>query len=475
MQKFLFVISLAGLTTLGLASVRPLSGKLVQESRVAGSSQALFKVDIGTAGPQRLQRLKDTLSNASSEAWWSEVGETLLVAGDAATGVHIKAAGFSLTETFSTKAGNELRVMVGAHGHGYRSLPKDFSVVVDAGRVKVIAASPAAISAMENVINNNRTEVGIFPLEPDQVVLRLAYNDDRKSISEFSKPRQRSLMKDAAGRVDLSRWWRDVQKLSGWNRHISAAGNIQARDWLRGELEAISDMEVSIQDFRVQGREAWNVLGILPGERFLAGEDQASAIARRSVIIGGHFDSISERPSSAAPGAEDNASGAAGVVELARVLAVMPRVHDVIFVAFSGEEQGLHGSAAFVEGLSTAERSRIAGVITMDMIAYARNGAQGRLGVLIETKRDFAGFARLFIEAAAQVTKLQPSTSYNPFGSDHVSFLDEGIPAILSIDADWDSYGHYHRTTDTPDKLTPELAHEILKMNAAVAAALAGQ
>ena len=90
--------------------------------------------------------------------------------------------------------------------------------------------------------------------------------------------------------------------------------------------------------------------------------------------------------------------------------------------------------------------------------------------VLVEQN---AGTGVGFADAAAQVTKLQVSTSYNPFGSDHVSFLDVGLPAILAIDSDWNRYDHYHRTTDTADKLTPELAHEILKMNAGALALLA--
>ena len=155
------------------------------------------------------------------------------------------------------------------------------------------------------------------------------------------------------------------------------------------------------------------------------------------------------------------------------MMAEVPHSEDIVFVAFSGEEQGLYGSAAFVEELPDGEKSRVRGVVTMDMVAYSRAGASGPLGVLIETESAHSDFARRFVEAAAEVTKLRVTTSFNPFGSDHVSFLEAGLPAILAIDADWNRYAHYHKTTDTPDKLTPELAHEILKMNAAVTALLA--
>ena len=70
-----------------------------------------------------------------------------------------------------------------------------------------------------------------------------------------------------------------------------------------------------------------------------------------------------------APGADDNASGSAGVLEIARVLATHPRKHDLRLILFGGEEQGLHGSKQYVSGLSASERARIRAVINMDMIA----------------------------------------------------------------------------------------------------------
>jgi len=65
-------------------------------------------------------------------------------------------------------------------------------------------------------------------------------------------------------------------------------------------------------------------------------------------------------------------------------------------------------------------------------------------------------------------------TSFNPFGSDHVPYLNRGMRAILSIDNDWNRYPHYHRATDLPQYLVPNMATQIIKMNLAAVATLIG-
>jgi len=429
----------------------------------ATPAERLAIVNVATAGPSKLNSVK----KLAGVSWWTEIGGSLLVSATPAGLVNVKRSGFATNILGPEIAADNLRVIVA--GHESKPLPAGSVTVVDEGRIRLVEGDSGAIAVLDQLAREKSPALGIFPVEAGHVVLQLQAN---QSPTLKMSSRHSAMVSDVAGKVSRERWWGDVQKLAGWNRHISAAGNIQARDWIKSRLAALPGMEVTVQEFKVQGRSAWNVVGILTGERLAQESGVPAAADRGLLIVGGHFDSTSERTSSAAPGAEDNASGAAGVIELARVMAETPHSQDIIFVAFSGEEQGLYGSAAFVDELPDLEKERIRGVLTMDMIAYAKGGNGGPLGVLIETESEHAAFARHFTDAAAAVTKLQVSTSYNPFGSDHVSFLDAGLPAILAIDADWNRYGHYHRSTDTPDKLTPELAHEILKMNAGALALL---
>ena len=79
--------------------------------------------------------------------------------------------------------------------------------------------------------------------------------------------------------------------------------------------------------------------------------------------------------------------------------------------------------------------------------------------------------------AATYVPQLAVITSTNPFGSDHVPYINAGVRTALAIDNDWDLYPHYHRSTDTPSNMGPNaqpMGGAILKTNAAVIAEIAG-
>ena len=104
---------------------------------------------------------------------------------------------------------------------------------------------------------------------------------------------------------------------------------------------------------------------------------------REVVLVTAHLDSINldGGPDGAAPGADDNGSGSAGLLALARALAGRPTALDLRLILFGGEEQGLFGSLAYVAELPAAERTRIRAVLNMDMIG-GRNTPEP--GVLLE-------------------------------------------------------------------------------------------
>ena len=141
------------------------------------------------------------------------------------------------------------------------------------------------------------------------------------------------------------------------------------------------------------------------------------------VVVGAHLDSINIAggPAAPAPGADDDGSGSAGVLAIARALKDHPAVHDLRLILFGGEEQGLFGSRQYVASLSAAQRTRIRAVVHMDMIAHAEYaGADGAARRGADLPAVIDGLA----DAAATYTQLQVQTSLHPFNSDHVSFLD---------------------------------------------------
>ena len=191
--------------------------------------------------------------------------------------------------------------------------------------------------------------------------------------------------------------------------------------------------------------------------------------SRGLVVLTAHLDSINLNGSagSRAPGADDNASGSAGILEIARVLRDYRGPHDLRLVLFGGEEQGLHGSQRFVSQLAAAERERIRAVVNMDMIA--RRNTAG-LTALVEGASVSQALIDSAVEAAGSYTQLEVQTSLHPHDSDHVPFINAGIPAVLTIEGTDSANEDVHTENDSVATLDFALMTQILRMNVATCA-----
>ncbi|MCC7364414.1 MAG: M28 family peptidase [Dehalococcoidia bacterium] len=156
--------------------------------------------------------------------------------------------------------------------------------------------------------------------------------------------------------------------------------------------------------------------------------------SRCDLIVGGHYDTT---PGS--PGGNDNASGVASVVELARVTGPRP---GVCFVAFGAEESGLWGSAALADQLAAAQ-ALPAAVINLDVTG---NGDD------VELVGSASLRGRALQLAAAAGIPARPATLPEGSSSDHASFIEAGIPSILLTSGD---YAGIHSPNDTFDRLNP--------------------
>ncbi|TFV66466.1 Zn-dependent exopeptidase M28 [Blastococcus sp. CT_GayMR20] len=239
-------------------------------------------------------------------------------------------------------------------------------------------------------------------------------------------------------------------------RHSLSAGFREAADHMAALLTD-RGYAVSRPAITVGSGSSSNVIGDLAG----SGEGP-----RGVVLITAHLDSINlpGGPSAPAPGADDNGSGSAGVPEMARVLSGRPWRHDLRVILFGGEEEGLHGSRQYVRGLPGAERARIRAVLNLDMVGSLNTAAPT---VLLEGAPRSAALINDLATAAATATGLTVETSLNPFASDHVPFLDAGIPAVLTIEGADSANGNIHSANDTLDTVDPALAMEILRMDVA--------
>jgi Iap family predicted aminopeptidase len=141
----------------------------------------------------------------------------------------------------------------------------------------------------------------------------------------------------------------------------------------------------------------------------------------QTLVIGGHIDSVA-----AGPGANDNASGTAVVLELARVMAGRETPFTLTFVGFDAEEIGLVGSSHFVSQLSEAERQSVVAMINLDMVGVGDTSRVGGTESLVRLAQASAGRVGLSLGVMGEGG-----------GSDHSSFIRAGIPGLF-----------IHRTND---------------------------
>jgi len=216
-------------------------------------------------------------------------------------------------------------------------------------------------------------------------------------------------------------------------------------------------------DLRREVRTVRNVCGFLPGE------------ADEYIVIGAHYDHLglgeqySLAPAQAGrvhPGADDNASGAAGVIELARWFGSQPRQkRGILFLAFAGEELGLLGSRYWVDHPELDESKAVA-MINLDMIGRLRGHK-----VYIGGARTGTTFQAL-LDAVLPKHQLKPDFTggAETGSSDHASFLSKQIPALFFFSG---LHADYHKPSDTWDKIDAPNAAELLRAVAEIATGLA--
>ena len=208
--------------------------------------------------------------------------------------------------------------------------------------------------------------------------------------------------------------------------------------------EAKLDLRVDVRRITA---ETQNVIGVLRGrDPKLAGE---------AVVIGAHYDhlGLGERnslsPSQAGKvhaGADDNASGTSVMMELARALAERKRDlrRSVVFLAFSGEELGLLGSAYYTKNPTWPLEKTVA-MINLDMVGRPKDGK-----LVVGGVGSSPGFKEIVDKANS--SGLHVSTTAGAFGgsSDHISFYVKNIPVLFFFSG---LHADYHKPSDTPEKI----------------------
>jgi hypothetical protein len=315
--------------------------------------------------------------------------------------------------------------------------PAGVDALTQAGaEVRLITLTPKPLPAAQT------EEVTPAAVEPDPLIQGI--------IDQVSTTQVYTYDKQLAGELPV---WVD----GGWytipSRNTNSGTPIQKTTNYVGQHMA-NDLGLPVEYYQWSGPTNPDVIGQITG---LVNPDDV-------FIIGAHIDDVN-----GTPGADDNASGSVATLLAADILSQYQWGCTLRFAFWTGEEQGLLGSAAYAQHVHNSGEN-IVGYLNLDMIAWNTIGSNP--SIFLGYRSSVPGSLDLANLFSAVVTAynidLQPviGTSYDG-SSDHTSFLDQGYPAILGIEGDDDFNPYYHGSQDTPAHTDPTYFTDFVKASLA--------
>jgi len=228
------------------------------------------------------------------------------------------------------------------------------------------------------------------------------------------------------------------------SRHSYHPGNTRAAEYLEQKLLSYN-LEVHLMDFSSSGR---NVYAVQYGTN---NPDQL-------YIICAHYDSMPD--STVSPGADDDASGCATVLEAARILSQYTSRYTIVYALWDEEEQGLRGSAAYASR-AAQQNENIRGVVNIDMIGWDSNN-DGQFYINVRDTAQSTQISNRMVTLHNQYhVGLSPQVLNPGSGSDNLAFWHFGFSAVgveEMYGSDWNDY--YHTTQDRLDKFNLDYFHK---------------
>lgn len=256
------------------------------------------------------------------------------------------------------------------------------------------------------------------------------------------RPAANDLIASFVGEVSQANLRASVQSLQSFQTRYTSTVNCEAAGQFILDYFRSLGLEAGFQPFTFgAGTATRNVVADIRGR---TDPDEV-------IIICAHYDSFSDVPEVLAPGADDDASGVAAVMEAGRILADQPHDFTIRFIAFSAEEWGLYGSQYYSEG-ARANGERIIGVLNLDMIAYTSDMSED-LDIVVNDFSRWLADRAVLIAATYTGLPVRKVVDASFVYSDHSPFWDRGYSAFCGIEDAAVSNPYYHTTADTVDTL----------------------
>ena len=207
-------------------------------------------------------------------------------------------------------------------------------------------------------------------------------------------------------------------------------------------------VEIKVTAYYAKEAKTTNVVGLLEGSDPI--------FKNEYLIIGAHLDHVGSQAGLLFPGANDNASGSAGVLELAEAFqkSELKPQRSILFVLFASEEQGLFGSKQYVENLKI-DTNKIIAMFNLDCIGYGDS-------IQVGNGKSSPELWNLARKIDKENFNLAVEETWGGGGADLTPFYENNIPGLYFVSKH--SYDHLHLPTDTPETLNPDLLANIVRL-----------
>lgn len=249
-------------------------------------------------------------------------------------------------------------------------------------------------------------------------------------------------------------------------RGTGTEGNVKAAAYIKSHLDYLK-IPYKEQEFSVQNRKTKNIIAYI-SPKIPKSDD--------IIVIGAHFDHLGSRGDTYYPGADDNASGVAGVMAVATALSKYKDKlnHTVLLQFYSAEELGLIGSKYYTNNPlfpeSRPDINKHSAMINLDMIGYLRKSYMDNENVtsyrnckewIVFNYGNAVDLKSIVSDLSSKYPFAKNISGYRPGGSDHAPFYNKGIPVVFLHTG---THPHYHKPSDTPDKLNYDGLTSVAKL-----------
>src|SRR6056297_1536996 len=333
---------------------------------------------------------------------------------------------------------------------GYiEKIANQFNMVYQDHQIAIVKSTTEAINQLNVAVHGGLVKIQQHPVRLPQMQ---QFNYDLRTAD--------TTIENMVATVQADSIMADIQHMEDYGtREYNSLEAIEAQDWIQAQFERYG---LSTEVLYAGADGAKNVIATQLG----------AVYPNKYIVVGGHFDSTSYDDD--APGADDNASGTAGVIEIARILSQKLFNYTIIYCAWSAEEIGLVGSGEWAGNAADAGMD-IVGYLNLDMIGYLQEGSDYHTDMMAPSSaQPLVDLYETVVDLYVDDFAVYEGTLIGG-NSDHTSFNNNGYMGIFPFEDSENYSPHIHTDNDLigPSVNNPTLAQKFTQAGVAFMATAA--